>query len=40
MVFTFASGIVLAMWMLLFGIKMLFSEEAYAAAMIAEGMGV
>ena len=39
--FSFASGIGLVMWMLLFGIKMIFSEEAYAAAtMIAQVSGM
>ena len=38
--FSFASGIGLVMWMLSFGIKMIFSEEAYAAAtMIAQVSG-
>lgn len=39
--FSFASGIGLVMWMLSFGIKMIFSEEAYAAAtMIAQVSGM
>ena len=39
--FSFASGIGFVMWMLLFGIKMIFSEEAHApATMIAQVSGM